>query len=79
MPIKVSIKFVKKGSESREISFSTNHQTKIVEMWIKTRNWDFDNSEGSWEIKDVSFNDEGKKENCVWDGIINKWMLERNT
>ena len=79
MQIKVSIRFFKKGLESREISFSTNHQIKIVEMWIKARNWDFDDFEGSWQIEDVSFNDDGKTENCIWDGIINKWMLERNT
>ena len=79
MALRVSIKFIKKGLESRDISFSTNHQIKIVEMWIKTRDWVFDDFEGSWEIEKVSFNENEKKDNCIWDGIINKWMLERNT
>jgi len=79
MEVKVNIKLTQKGSKSHDISFSTNHETKIVEMWIKTRDWDLDDSEGSWVIENVSFTDGGKAENCVWDGIINKWMLEQNT
>ena len=52
MTTKVNIKLTQKGSNFREVSFSTNHPINLVEMWMKTR---------------------------VWDGIINKWMLERNT
>ena len=48
-------------------------------MWMKTRGWDDNDKEGSWDIEDVSFTDDSNSENCVWDGIINKWMLERNT
>ena len=79
MLIKVNLQLTQKGSQSREISFSTIHESKIVEMWIKTRDWDLNDFEGSWDIEKVSFTDGGNPENCVWDGIINKWMLERNT
>ena len=34
---------------------------------------------GIQNIEDVSFTEDGNSDNCVWDGIINKWMLERNT
>ena len=79
MTTKVNIQLTQKGSKFREVSFSTNHPINIVEMWMKTRGWDDNDIEGSWDIEDVSFTDDGNSENCVWDGIINKWMLERNT
>ena len=79
MTTKVNIKLNQKGLKFREVSFSTNHPINIVEMWIKTRDWDLHDFEGSWDIEKVSFTDGGNPENCVWDGIINKWMLERNT
>ncbi len=79
MTTKANIKLTQKGSKFREVSFSTNHPINIVEMWMKTRVWDDKDIEGSWDIEDVTFTNDGNSENCVWDGIINKWMLERNT
>ena len=79
MYLKVKIKLTQKGKRNDEISFSTNHEIKIVKMWIKARNWYDNDFDENWQIEDVIFSDDGNKEECVWDGIINKWMLERNT
>ena len=79
MKTKVNIELTQKESNFREVSFSTNHPINLVEMWMKTRGWDDKDNEGSWDIEDFTFNNDGNSENCVWDGIINKWMLERNT
>ena len=79
MKTKVNIELTQKESNFREVSFSTNHPINLVEMWMKTRVWDDKNNEGSWDIEAFTFNNDGNSENCVWDGIINKWMLERNT
>ena len=79
MTTKVNIELTQKESNFREVSFSINHPINLVEMWMKTRVWDDKNNEGSWDIEDFTFNNDGNSENCVWDGIINKWMLERNT
>ena len=79
MTTKVNIKLTQKGSNFRDVSFSTNLPINLVEMWMKTRGWDDKDNEGSWDIEDFTFNNDGNSENCVWDGIINKWMLERNT
>ena len=79
MKTKVNIELTQKESNFREVSFSTNHPINLVEMWMKTRVWDDKNNEGSWDIEDFTFNNDGNSENCVWDGIINKWMLETNT
>ena len=79
MTTKVNIELTQKESNFREVSFSTNHPINLVEMCMKTRVWDDKNNEGSWDIEDFTFNNDGNSENCVWDGIINKWMLERNT
>ena len=79
MTTKVNIQLTQKGSKFREVSFSTNHLINIVEMWMKTMGWDDNDIEGSWDIEEISFTDDGNSENCVWDGIINKCMLERNT
>ena len=78
MTTKVNIKLTQKGSNFREVH-STNHPINLVEMWMKTKVWDDKDNEGSWDIEDFTFNNDGNSENCVWDGIINKWMLERNT
>ena len=78
MTTKVNIQLTQM-SKFREVSFSTNHPINIVEMWIKSRCWDDKDIEGSWVIGNVSFTDDGNSDNCVWEGIINKWMLERNT
>ena len=79
MTTKVNIELTQKESNFREVSFSTNHPINLVEMWMKTRVWDDKNNEGSWDIEAFTFNNDGNSENCVWDGIINKCMLERNT
>ena len=79
MKTKVNIELTQKESNFREVSFSTNHPINLVEMWMKTRVWDDKNNEGSQHIETFTFNNDGNSENCVWDGIINKWMLERNT
>ena len=35
MTTKVNIKLTQKGSNFREVSFSTNHPINLVEMWMK--------------------------------------------
>ena len=47
MTTKVNIKLTQKGSNFREVSFSTNHPINLVEMWMKTRVWDDKDNEGS--------------------------------
>ena len=80
MTSKVKIKLAQKGKkEHREVSFLTNHNVKIVKMWINSYNWNKNKDDEDWKIADVSFAYEPNSINCSWDGIINKWMLERNT
>ena len=79
MTTKVKIQLTQKGFEDRNIAFSTNHPIRIVEMWMKTKDWRDEQIQGDWAIAKVSFSAADYTENCIWDGIINKWMLERNT
>ena len=79
MTTKVEIQLTQKGVEDRNISFSTNHPIRIVEMWMKTKSWRDEEIHGDWGLAKVSFSEDAYTENCIWDGVINKWMLEMYT
>jgi len=66
-----------------ETSFSTNHDTDLVEKWLKTMDWDGEFDDNLWDDEDTEYptldysevcEGGGDDEDCDYDDQIQRWM-----